>query len=377
MIRSMFKYAVCIAAYCYTISVLGQTPEEAVPPQTPLPPFPYTQEPVTYAGGDTAVQLSATLYLPEGVQYPPVALLLPGTGPQDRSATMGRHAYYNVIIDYLCRQGIGVLWADDRGVGASTGNFDQATTQDFARDAVAGVTYLKARRDVDIHHIGIIGHSEGGTMACMAAAMSADVSFVVSLSGQMVPGLQAVTEQNEAIVNQTPISAEEKALYNSINNRMFQAIYKNAYQPQLDSAMVSNLFYAWKKEQSLELLTKTRMDSHQGDRYLRAFQQLIQSPWYLFMITYDPARAVEKITAPVLAINGTEDIMVQATSNLAVFQKHLPNPKQLTVHKMQGLNHMLQHCHTCTQQEYTQLDETIAPEVLRLIAVWIKGHIKA
>lgn len=341
--------------------------------QTPRPPFPYTQREVVYPGGANGVTLAATLYLPANVKKPPVVILMPGTGKQDRTSRMGRHPYYDVIVDHLCRKGVAVLWADDRGVGKSTGSFETATTTDFAEDVVAGVMFLRAVKEIDRGHIGIIGHSEGGTMAALATARCADVAFMVSLAGVAIDGLQSVTLQNEGIVNQSPLTQEEMTAYNTLNGRLFRIIHDHVDDPRVDTLMM-RAFRAWKQEQSPALIHKIRFDDYIGDRYIGRFLVLPQAPWYRHMIMLEPAADIRRITVPVLALNGDRDVMVNADANLEAFRVNLAANADHTERKMPGLNHMLQHCQTCTQQEYTQLDETISPEVLTIVSDWIIQH---
>jgi dienelactone hydrolase len=343
--------------------------------QTPRQPFPYTQQEVTYAGGSPQVTLAATLYLPAKVKKPPVVVFVPGTGRQDRNSKMGPHPYYYVIVDHLCRNGIAVLWADDRGVGKSTGSYDSATTADFASDVAASVKFLTTQKTVDKKHIGIVGHSEGGTMAIIATAASADVAFMVSLAGVSIDGLKSVIKQNEGIVSHSPISPEEIAAYNNLNSRLFQIIHDHIRDKAVDSLLLQ-AFAAWKQEQPPALIKKMRFDDYIGDRYIQRFIALPAAPWYKFMITYDPADAIRRINVPVLALNGDRDIMVDAELNLTAYETLLKEHSDYTIRKMAGLNHMFQHCEKCTPQEYTALPETFSPEVLTLVTDWISQHTK-
>lgn len=372
-------YLTLAIATVFVITAPAQTageegsPSSAAVMQDPGPPLPYTQQEVVYPGGAADVKLAATLYLPLTPRKPPVAILMPGTGRQDRSATVGRHPYYNIIIDHLCRNGIAVLWADDRGIGKSTGNFETSTTTDFAGDLIAGVKYLKTQKQIDRRHIGIVGHSEGGTMACIATANSPDVAFLVSLAGVAIDGLSSVTLQNEGIVNGSPLKPEEMVAYNSLNRRLFRTIHDNITDPRVDTLLMKE-FRAWKSEQSTALLHQIRFDDYIGDRYIGRFLALPQSPWYRHMITLDPAADIRRIRVPVLALNGDRDVMVHAEANLAAFRTLLATNPDHTERLMPGLNHMLQHCKTCTPQEYTQLDEPISPEVLTIVSDWIKAR---
>lgn len=152
-------------------------------PQYPQPPFPYAEQDVIYYNGDSSIRYGATLTLPEKGERFPVALLITGSGQQDRNETLFDHQPFRVIADYLGRRGIAVLRVDDRGCGQTTGDLRQATSEDFARDVLEGVRYLKNRPEIDPAKIGLAGHSEGGLIALIAAQDNPDIAFIVSLAG--------------------------------------------------------------------------------------------------------------------------------------------------------------------------------------------------
>ena len=143
---------------------------QAIRPQTPKPPFPYRTEEVTYKNASGGVKLAGTLTIPSGAGPFPAVLLLTGSGAQDRDETILGHKPFLILADYLTRRGIAVLRVDDRGVGGSTGSIKSSTSEDFAGDALSGVVFLKGRKEIDSGKIGLIGHSEGGLIAPIAAA---------------------------------------------------------------------------------------------------------------------------------------------------------------------------------------------------------------
>ena len=164
-------------------------------PQNPRKPYPYREEEITYDNKAAGIRLAATLTVPPGEGPFPAVVLITGSGPQDRDESLLGHRPFLVLADYLTRQGITVLRADDRGVGQSGGNFATATTADFATDAEAGVAYLKTRPEADPQKIGLIGHSEGAIIAPMVAARNPDVTFLVMMAGSGVPGDEILVAQ--------------------------------------------------------------------------------------------------------------------------------------------------------------------------------------
>ena len=116
----------------------GAEPQAAARPQTPKPPFPYQAEEVAFANPvQTRVHLAGTLTLPAGKGPFPAAVLITGSGAQDRDETLLGHKPFAVIADHLTAAGIAVLRYDDRGVGESTGDHAAANSADFATDANA------------------------------------------------------------------------------------------------------------------------------------------------------------------------------------------------------------------------------------------------
>lgn len=134
--------------------------QEARRLQEPLRPFGYLEEEVSFTNGENL--LSGTLTLPDRNSKHPAVILVNGSGPQDRNQAIAGHKPFLVLADHLTKNGIAVLRYDDRGFGKSTGNFDEATAQEFSTDVQSAVRFLKSRKDIDGQHIGFIGHSEGG-----------------------------------------------------------------------------------------------------------------------------------------------------------------------------------------------------------------------
>jgi alpha/beta superfamily hydrolase len=126
--------------------------------------------------------------------------LISGSGPQDRDETLAGHKPFLVLADHLTRAGIAVLRYDDRGVGKSTGDHAAATTADFTTDALAAFEYLRDRPDITPTRIGMIGHSEGGLIAPLAASKESAIPWIVLLAGPGVNGEQILYTQGQKIL---------------------------------------------------------------------------------------------------------------------------------------------------------------------------------
>jgi pimeloyl-ACP methyl ester carboxylesterase len=139
----------------------------------------YRTEEVRYAGGEVA--LAGLLMLPEARGPVPGAVIIQGSGRSDRTNQWAR-----AIAEELVRAGVAVLLTDKRGSGASGGDWQTAGFDELAGDALAGVAALRARADVDSSRVGLVGLSQGGWIAPLAAARSPHVAFVVDVSGAAV-----------------------------------------------------------------------------------------------------------------------------------------------------------------------------------------------
>lgn len=339
--------------------------EEPKRPQDPEPPFPYLVEEVEYNNGE--VKLAGTLTLPEGDGPFPAALLITGSGPQDRDEALLGHRPFLVLADHLTRAGIAVLRVDDRGVGGSTGgSVMESTTADFAGDVVAGVDHLSA--DPRIGPVGVVGHSEGGVVGPMAATRTDKISFVVMMAGTGVPGAEILTKQLELIARANGGDEEtvEKAL--ELQRRSIAIIASDAPRAERVEQLRAVV------DEQLAAAPETA-DLSEEDRE-KAEQQAIAgalNPWFEAFVVLDPREALRAVKVPVLALNGDLDLQVDADQNLPEIARALVDTgnEDVSLRRFPGLNHLFQTATTGSPAEYSAIEETIAPVVLDVITDWI------
>ena len=324
-------------------------------PQVPSKPYPYRAEEVSYDNKAQNVTLAATFTIPQGTGPFPSVLLITGSGPQDRDESLLGHKPFLILSDYLTRHGIAVLRADDRGTGKSTGDFSKATTADFATDVEAGIGYLKTRPEVNLHKIGLVGHSEGGVIAPMVAVRNKDVAFVVMMAGTGVPGDQVIVAQSEAIEIASGKSPAEAAKDAATEREVMTLIETETDKEKLEK----------------ELQQKLTGQIPEGQ--IGAQIKQVTSPWMRYFLTYDPATALRKLTCPVLAINGSLDKQVLPDQNLPPIRKALQESgnKHYEIEELPGLNHLFQTAKTGAPNEYAQIEETMSPVALEKISSWI------
>lgn len=319
------------------------------------------------------VRLAGTLSIPSG-KAKACVVLVSGTGQQDRDGTMAGHKIFSQIAEYLLANNIAVLRTDDRGTGKSGGNYMLSTTEDFAKDALACVRFLKSKKELKGVKIGLLGHSEGGAAISIAASRSEDVKFLVSMAGLAMNGLDALLQQNDDLVANGPQTDFDKKRSNGINHIMFRLVHKYADSDSLKSKIEST-YAAWKvKDDSLFKSTGQEFDHFRFPIY--SYTIAATGPWYRYFIRYDAEGTMAKIKVPVLALNGDKDLMV-APKNLENWKNYIAaggNTNVKTV-LLPGLNHLFLPCVTCDSRESANIKAPVSPDALSVIASWI-GQLK-
>lgn len=117
------------------------------------------------------------LHLPKTAKLRhPAVVLAHGSEDSDRYS-------FDSLPHVLAHRGVAVLTYDKRGTGKSSGSWQDSGLEALADGLLKAVMLLKSRSDIDPNRIGVIGFSEGGWVAPLAASKSSDIHFIVSISG--------------------------------------------------------------------------------------------------------------------------------------------------------------------------------------------------
>lgn len=330
-------------------------------PQTPKAPFAYKQEDLVIKNEKDNLELAGTLTYPKNKKKAPLAILISGSGAQDRDETLFDHKPFAVIADYLTTNGYAVFRFDDRGTAKSTGDFLSATSFDFANDVEAIYTYFSTRKDINSKQIGLIGHSEGGLVAGIVAANNPKIAFVISLAGPGVKGNEILEVQSYLIGKDMGLPEEQlqqakkinKALYGFIEAEDWKDFDYSADRVIRKYKLIQPEVSTFKNEDLMKQVLPPNVN------------------WFKTFLVTNPIDYYSKIKAPVLALNGDKDIQVNYNQNIKPLQEALVNKKSKTK-VYPNLNHLFQTAKTGSVNEYKEIEETFAPEVLNDMLLWLK-----
>ena len=341
-------------------------------PQEPRPPYPYAVRDVTFTSPVDGVTLAGTFTAPGDGGKHPAVVLLTGSGAQDRDEAIMGHKPFLVLADHLTRSGIAVLRFDDRGVGGSGGQHAETSHETQQKDASAALTWLQGQAEVDPARLGVIGHSEGANLAILTAVADKRARFIVLLAGMGVSGQQILPMQMAALLRAAGADEAAVAKLMALETRLITAIMKQRPRPELE-ALARELT----RGQIDQNKPPTPVTPEQIETLVKAGLAAFETQSFRSLLRHDPRPALRKLkSTAVLALNGTLDLQVPVTENLGEIEKALraAKNKDFTVKPMPGLNHLFQHAKTGQVEEYSKIEETLAPEVLKEVTDWIVAH---
>jgi pimeloyl-ACP methyl ester carboxylesterase len=288
--------------------------------------------------------LAGTLSKPANASGPlPAIVLVGGSGPVDRDEMAFGIPIFGQLASALADAGFMVLRYDKRGVGQSGGRPESAALADFAEDARAAVKMLSERKDVDRKRLALVGHSEGGSVAMLAAARNNRVSAVVLAATVGVTGKDLNLYQVTHAQARTRRSDAEK-----------QATIE--LQKKIQAAVLTGT--GWDK---IDIPTALRRQA--------------ETPWFQSFLAFDPAKVMKDIEQPILIVQGELDTQVPPSNadRLGELAKGRKKAGPADVVKIPGINHLLVPATTGEADEYGSLaDQQVSPAITGTIASWLK-----
>ena len=336
--------------------------EEYFGKSIPDPSYPYREENVYFVNEESDVKLAGTLTLPDAEELYPASVLISGGGAHDRDYTMFGQKPFMVMADYLSRRGIAVLRYDNRGTGESTGNRSISTTEDYAGDALAAVKFLKSRSDIDPDLIGLIGHSEGGTIGSLVAKVTSDVGFLVMIAAPGLSGVEYNLQYEESVGKAMGLIEKELEERRAFQKKVFEVVL-NEKEAETAGARLVEIY-----REEYPDLTKEKIEA--------GINRLI-SPWFVYSLSYDPSTTLKSLRCPVLVIFGGKDVQVPPEGNAKAIRHALAasESEDYRVEIIPDLNHLMQTSITGSPEEYGKIEETISPILLEVIGSWARERL--
>ena len=321
---------------------------------------PYREEEATFTNLTANARLAGMLTIPAGPGPFPAVVLLSDAGPQDRDGTVGDFAPLGLLADFLTRRGIAVLRFDDRGVGKS-GGMPAVTTADLVSDAQAGLNFLRTRPEIDLSHLGLVGHGEGGNVALLAASQPLPPAFVVAMAAYGLPGRDIVVQQQATTLR--TLGTETAQIEAATKRQMARLeIIRQTTDNAQAQAIVANML----KQNNAAIDNATAQSSAAE----------MTSARYRFFLAFNPVEKLAAVTCPVLLLNGTSDLTINADANLKALGAGLNKNKNLTSKKLAGVNHLFQPESAKWPIVNGQQQPNFSPEAQETIREWIVAQSK-
>lgn len=295
--------------------------------------------------------LAGTLTVPETGTPRAALVLATGSGSQDRDETVAGHKPFKRIAEYLADRGYAVLRLDDRGTGESGGSADDITPQSNTADVSSGLAWLDSA--FSKVPAGVLGHSEGGQIACRIAAGNPACRFIVTLAGPAWRGDSIVMSQSRALA---------VALTGRWDAEDSQRKLLSVASSTMPDITASPMLY-----QIIMSAMGPQASLPQVKEYVSAQVSGLLKPWYREFLRYDPADDIKTVKVPWLALNGEKDMQV-LPANLNTIASLNPSAETIL---LPGHNHLFQNASTGMPDEYEKLPEDISDITLETIAAWL------
>ena len=272
----------------------------------------------------------------------PVVILISGSGLTDRDETVSGIPIFGQIANVLADAGYMVLRYDKRGVGQSGGRTEVARLTDFADDARAAVKTMSDRKDVDRKRLALIGHSEGGWIAMMAAAKQDRVSAVGLIATVGVTGQELNLYQVTHGLERSSRPEAERLSIIELQKKIQQAVVSGAGWERIDVP--------------------------------EAIRRQADTPYFRSFLTLDPEKLMKDVGQPLLIVEGERDTQVPPSNadRLEALAKTRKKAARVEVIKLPGINHLLVPAVTGEVEEYGRLtDRHVSPGVTTALVDWL------
>lgn len=340
-------------------------------PQEPAEPFPYDTHDVTAHNGE--IVLAGTVTAPvDGATVG--VLFITGSGAQDRNSAVFGHKPFLVLADHITRLGYATARFDDRGIGGSSGNDNNATFEDLTADMVAAAQAFIA--ETGITELIVLGHSQGGYLAPIVAQAVPESAGVIMLAGPAVPGEDVLLRQNELLIRADAVGAPEGVIRGAIDQQLEFVREMVEFLRAGDFGAANAHIEAHVRASVEPLPANARPSEGVLQEIIAGQQEAFVSPSMRSFVEFDPTLHLSALTLPVLAMYGTLDLQVEAEQSVEPLKEALETAgnQDVTVITLVGVNHLLQPAERGTLDEYPLIATTIAEPALEQLTEWLEAR---
>lgn len=285
--------------------------------------------------------LKATILAPATGSRAPAIVILPGSGPTDRDGGNPygvKAATYRLLAEGLAARGVTTLRMDKRGMfasGAAAADPNAVTVDILAADANAWAAKLKSETGANC--AWLLGHSEGGLVALIAAQSGKDLCGLILVSTSGRPYGEVLRAQIKANPNNPPeiVAATDKAIDALTAGRKFAA-------------------------------------SDVPAPLLRLFHPAIQD-FLIAAFRRDPAALGRAYEGPMLVLQGATDLQI-TVADAKVLAAAQPRAKLVV---LDDVNHVLKTApadRAANMATYADPSLPLAPGVVEAIADFVSGQ---
>ncbi len=293
------------------------------------------------------VELAGSLYVPSGKGPFPGAVIIQGSGSSDRTNLWAR-----TFAETLARAGVATLLPDKRGSGESGGSWLTADFETLARDALAGVDRVAARASIDARSVGLVGLSQGGYVAPLAAASSADVAWVVDISGAAVPIDAQMRHELANTARKAGLDADGVEAIVEIQRRAERYVETGEWDPYVAA-----------------------LEEAEGTPWAPVAEGFPQDPdaeiwsWVRLNGSFDPLPRWKELDVPILVVYGEED----EADNVPVDESvdRLGGALREVGHEDHTIHVVPEAGHALWAPDATQEDLRLHPDLVELLTGWI------
>lgn len=282
-------------------------------------------------------ELDGLLTMPNGVENPPVVILIQGSGQTDMNETIGANAPFEDLAHGLADNGIAVIRFNKRYYQYPELADDKITVRDeVTEDVSAAVEYAETVCG-DNGKIIIAGHSLGGMLAPEICAENPQVDGMISLAGSPRQLVDIIYDQNEAALKSSGLTEDEISA-----------------QLDLIKAEIEKI--------------KSLSEDDTG-KYLG-----VNAQYWKSLNEIDAAETARSLGIPMLFLQGSEDFQVYADKDFALWQEHLSGRDNCTFKLYDGLDHLFMKSKGKSDSTEYDVKDSVSKEVIEDISEWIKNQ---